>query len=832
MLRSIVSGDFGRDLRYASRLLRANPLFTTVVVLTLALGIGANTAIFSVMNAVVLRSLPVPEPDRLVNLHTSGWPDGSTQTGRGDASFPMVAFQQMRAGHAALSGLMAYVPLAIGKTAVRVGSEPEEAEANMVSGNFFSGLGVQTLCGRTLTDTDETSHAAVAVLGYGYWSRRFGANCSAVGQTIHVRDVPFTIVGVAARGFLGVDSAGGTDVWLPLQDRADLNAWGRQEGTPYSTRNWWFLMMVGRLAPGVNEQQALGRLNPVFQRAAFEAVGRQPKAGEKAPNLSFTSVQGLPGLRRAYLEPLRILLAMVGLVLLIACGNVALLLAARNATRLREFSIRMAMGGGRLQLFRQLLTESLVLVMAGAGLAWLFALAATRALSTWSGLAINMEPDRSVLLFTLAIALAVALTFGLAPLRSAAGVHVGLTLKTSSATAHTDRQRSWGRKSVIALQVALCLVLVIGAGLLVRTLRNLESVNLGMRTAGLLVFGISPQQQARTDADRIRFFESLRTRLRALPGVESVTLMSNRLASGWSNNTSAAVDGKRPDFQGSAHMRWNAVGPDYFTTLGTPLLQGRDLRDSDAASAPKVAVVNETFAKRYLANQDPIGHLVGMSTRGDAPQYTIVGVAADSKYTGVREGATAMAYFPYQQIRGVGTMHIEVRTAGSAEALLPTVQRAVREFAPDLPLLKPMTQQSQFAESFTQERLFARLAMCFGLLAVALVTTGIYGTLAYMVNRRTSEIGIRMALGARRGQVLMMVLRESGVVFGAGVLVGVPLAIVATRLLRSMLFGVASSDPLTFAAGLALIAVVALIASVLPARRAASTDPMVALRYE
>jgi predicted permease len=380
--------------------------------------------------------------------------------------------------------------------------------------------------------------------------------------------------------------------------------------------------------------------------------------------------------------------------------------------------------------------------------------------------------------------------------------------------------------------VALCLVLVIGAGLLVRTLRNLESVNLGMRTAGLLVFGISPQQQARTDADRIRFFESLRTRLRALPGVESVTLMSNRLASGWSNNTSAAVDGKRPDFQGSAHMRWNAVGPDYFTTLGTPLLQGRDLRDSDAASAPKVAVVNETFAKRYLANQDPIGHLVGMSTRGDAPQYTIVGVAADSKYTGVREGATAMAYFPYQQIRGVGTMHIEVRTAGSAEALLPTVQRAVREFAPDLPLLKPMTQQSQFAESFTQERLVARLAMCFGLLAVALVTTGIYGTLAYMVNRRTSEIGIRMALGARRGQVLMMVLRESGVVFGAGVLVGVPLAIVATRLLRSMLFGVASSDPLTFAAGLALIAVVALIASVLPARRAASTDPMVALRYE
>src|SRR5262249_5004471 len=419
MLRSIVSGDFGRDLRYAGRVLRANPLFTAVIVLTLAFGIGANTAIFSVMNAVVLRTLPVPEPDRLVNLQTSGWPDGSTQTGRGAASFPMVAFQQMRAGHGALSGLMAYVPLAIGKAAVRVGSEPEEAEANMVSGNFFTGLGVQPMCGRTLTDSDETDHATVAVLGYGYWSRRFGGNCSAVGQTIFVRGVPFTVVGVAARGFVGVDSARGTDLWVPLQDRADLNGWGRQEGTPYSSRNWWFLMMVGRLAPGANEQQALGQLNPVFQRAAFDAVGRPPKAGEKPPILSFTAVRGLPGLREAYLEPLRILLAMVGLILLIACGNVGLLLAARNTTRVREVSIRMAMGGGRLQLLRQLFAESLVLVMAGAALAWLFAIAATKALSTWSGLEIDMEPDRSVLLFTLAMALVVALTFGLAPLRSA-----------------------------------------------------------------------------------------------------------------------------------------------------------------------------------------------------------------------------------------------------------------------------------------------------------------------------------------------------------------------------------------------------------------------------
>ncbi len=824
--------DF-RQLRHALRLLRANPLFTSIIVLTLTLGIGANTAIFSVMNAVALRALPVQEAGQIVSLHTSGQPDGTSQTGRGDTSLPLAAYEQLCAHGGPLSAVMAYVPLALTKTAVRVGNEPEEASVNMVSGNFFTGLRVAApLCGRVLTTEDETSHAPVAVLAHSYWNRRFAANCAAVGQTLFVRGVPMQIVGVAARGFTGVDTAEGTDIWIPLQSRADLNAWGSQEGTVYSNPRWWFLMLVARLAPGVTPEQAQGQLNPVFQRAAIDSVGGAVKAGEKLPQLTLSTVRGLPGLRDQYLQPLRILQAMVAFVLLIACGNVGLVLSSRNAARQREFSIRMALGGGKAQLFRQLLTESLMLVGGGLAGSLLFSVVATRALAAWSGLRISLEPDTTVLLFSIAIAAFAALLFGLAPLRGAVRAPLGLTLRTSAATASTSRDRKWARKSVIALQVSLCLILVIGAALLVRTLANLESVKLGIRTAGLLVFGVSPDQTAKTDPERIRFYEGLTQRLRTLPGVESVTLMSNRIGSGWSNNSGVLVDGKRPQVQGRAGMRWNCIGPDYFRTLGTPIRNGREFRDSDGASAPKVVVINETFANRYLPNQNPIGHLVVFAGRANDPPATIVGVAADSKYTGVREANTPMAYFPYQQIQGVSTMHFEVRAAGSAEAMLPVVQRAVREFAPDLPLLEPKTQENQFAQTFNQERLFARLAMCFGLLAIVLVATGIYGTLAYAVSRRTAEIGIRMALGAQRSQVLTMILGESIGLFAVGVAAGLPLAFAGTKLLRAMLFGVEPADPLSFAAGVVLIALVVLLASLLPAQRAARTHPIAALRYE
>ena len=798
----------------------------------LALGIGANTAIFSVMNAVVLRDLPVPNPQQVLFLHTTSRPSGSGQTGHGDVEFPAHVFETLRLERGAFSDLAASVPLAFSKTPVRYGREPEEAQADMVSGNFFTGLGVGTICGRPLTMEDEKNHSQVAVLGHGYWKQRFGGSCSILGQTLHVRGVPFTIVGVAARNFNGVERNRATDIWVPLQDRIDLNAWGmRTEKSLYGMRDWWCLHIIGRLAPGVTEKEAQAKLNPVFQRAAYAYVSN-PKRGEQPPNLFFTPARGIAGLRDQYETPLRILLAMVGLVLLIACGNVAMLLAARNAARRREFSIRIAVGGGRADLFRQLLTESLLLVAGGAALGWLFATGATRALSAWSELNLSLAPDRTVLLFALAVSLLIALIFGLAPLRSAVCTPVGLSLKTASATGAVDRHRTLGRQLVIAAQVSLCFMLLIGAGLLVRSLRNLEHVQLGMRASGLLVFGISPQQLTPSQPEVTRFHAGLLERLRAVPGVVSATLMQNRIGSGWSNNTNAFVDGKNPQVDKFSHMRWNAVGSDYLRTLGTPLAAGRDFNASDSASAPRVAIVNQTFVKRYLPSENALGHQVGWASPKDFPQYTIIGVAADSKYTGVREPDTPTAYFPYQQIPEIGAMHYELRTAGDPATFLPVVERVLREFAPDVPLSQPMTQQQQFDASFSQDRLIARLSMFFGLLAVVLVATGVYGALAYAVSRRTSEVGLRMALGAQRDQVLWMILRESFIVCLAGIALGLPLAIACSRLLQSMLFGVKPGDPLTFVAALAGITFVALLASFLPALRAASINPIVALRYE
>ncbi|MGH9628501.1 MAG: FtsX-like permease family protein [Bryobacteraceae bacterium] len=424
-----------------------------------------------------------------------------------------------------------------------------------------------------------------------------------------------------------------------------------------------------------------------------------------------------------------------------------------------------------------------------------------------------------------------ALVFGLAPLRSSLRVPMSIALKTSGATAHQDRDRAWGRKAVAGLQVALCLMLLVSAGLMVCTLHNLEQIPLGMRAAGLLVFGISPQQRAQSHPETVRFYEGFLNPLREVPGVESVTLTENRIGSGWSNNTGVFVDGRNPQGDRSSPVRWNSVGPDSFT-LGTPILYGRDILESDGVNAPKVAVVNETFVKRYLAGRNPLEHNIALSSRTDAPQYRIVGVAADSKYTGVREQPAPMAYFSYKQMEHVSAMHVELRMAGDPELFLPAVQRTVRDYSPDLPLEQVRTQQQQFAMNFAQDRMVARLALFFGLLAVVLVATGLYGTMAYSVNRRTAEIGVRVALGAQRRDVLWMVLRESLLVCAAGIALGLPLAMAGSRLLRSMLYGVEPDDPVTFIVSLTGLLLVTTVSGLLPAPRAASIDPITALRTE
>jgi predicted permease len=817
-----------QDIRLAVRQLAQAPGFTIAAILTFALGIGANTAVFSVMNAVVLRLLPVSNPQELVFLHTEGMPNGASQTGFSDGSLSLTVYERLKAERQIFPVLMAYVPLDTQPTAVRYGQTPETAWADMVSGDFFSGLGVRMASGRGFTADDERQHAPIAVLNHAYWMRRFDRNPAAIGETLYIKGVPFTIVGVTAPEFTGVTPNRATDVWIPIQTRPELKPWGRSAESPdsfYSSPNWWFLMTIGRLAPGVTAAQAAAAAQPAFERAAYAHL-RARGEKERAPKLYLNEARGIQGLREDYERPLTILMAMVGLVLLIACGNVAMLLMARSAARQRELGLRTALGASRWRLLRQLGAESLLLVAIGTVLGWWFAVAATRVLAVWSTLDVTLAPDRSVLLFTIGVSVLAAIVFGLSPLRSATGAPLASLLRSSASNITGERRRRRFGHPVIAAQVAMCFVLLVGAGLLVRTIRNLSTADLGMRTTGLLVFGVTPPASVLGAEAYAEFYQSLAARLRTIGGVQGVTFMSNRIGSGWSNNDIATVDGKRPDGR-SAPLRWNSVGSHYFQVLGVPMLLGRDFTDADDAAAPPVVIVNDTFAKRYLAGQNPLGHHLRRGRR----EYTIVGVATDSHYTTVRERPWPMAYFPYRQI-GPEPMHVEVRTAGEPMALIPSIQRVVQTYGPDIPLVKPMTQEQQFGETFSNERLFSGLATFFGLMAALLVATGLYGTLTYRINRRTSEIGVRIALGAGRGQVLWMIVRESLVVAIVGIAIGVPLAIAGSRWLASTLFGLTPGDPISFGVALAAVALVTIGASLVPARRAATLDPMRALRSE
>lgn len=820
-----------RDVRFGLRSLRQSPGFSATAILTLALGIGANTAVFSVMNAVLLRSLPVSDPDRLVYLRTSNPPRG-TGTIDSNETFSYPVYDALRRQSRGLSPVMAYVPLSNSKVAVRYGAQPEEAEGDMVSGTFFSGLGVNLPRGRGFSEEDETNHAPIIVISYNWWTRRFARDPDVLGKTLYVNGVAMTIVGVAAESFEGVEGSGSTDFWIPLQNRRELNAWGNppQDGKLYvANSTWWCMRMIGRLAPGVTRAQAVAQLQPVFQAAAYVGLG-SPMEGEKPPVLSLADAKSFAGYDQQYGNPLRMLMAMVGLVLLIALANVVMLLLARNATRQREFSVRQALGAGRGELLRQLLTESLILVSAGGALAWGFAEMATRLLGQWAEIESSIAPDRTVLLFTLGVLVFAALLFSLAPLRVALGGGATLALKTSAATSNTDAGKSRTGKIIVALQMALCVVLLVGGGLLTRTLRNLENTPLGMRIEGLAVFGVKPNIPSIPQG--VAFYVSLMNKLRVLPGVASVTIMEERLGSWWSDNGDMRVDGRLPEVASGASrtVRSNVVGPDFFRTLGIPVLAGRDFADSDTASSPHVGIINEQFAKRFLPNENPLGHTIG--TDDGRYTMTIVGVVKDHKYRSIDEEPIPMAWYMYAQIPMVGPMHVEMRVHGEPLAILPSARKAVQQLDPNLPLIRPMTQREQFDTTISQHVLFARLAGFFGFLAVVLVATGLYGSLAYRVNMRTVEIGVRMAVGARRGQVVWMILKDSLLLTASGVAIGIPLAMLVGHALTSSLYGVKPLDAVSYLLAVLGVTVVALAASAAPAGRAASVDPMTALRSE
>jgi predicted permease len=820
-----------QDLRIALRQLGRAPGFTATAILTLALGIGANTAIFSALNATLLKMLPVRDPQELytVLLINGGTQPPNTQgTGYGNTSFSYPVFQALRQNTNVLTDLIAHIPLGYGKIPVRLGDTPTEKAGEEVSGNYFSGLGVPMALGRGLTEAEERDHSAVTIISYRFWQEAFARNPDALGKTLYIKGVPFTIVGVTAPSFLGVSYSGAMDFWIPLQTRPELNAWG--EPATHTARlgspKWWDIPMLARLRPGIPPHQAWRILQPTFWQAASEGIGTLD-AKRWPAHLGFDPLRGIPGAADHYRTSLEIMMALVGLVLLIACTNVALLVIARNSVRQREFAVRMAVGARASRIFRQLLTESVLLVSAGGVLGWTLAVGATRVLAAWARIDAGLSPDWHVLFFTVAVASLSALAFSLVPLRGTMRIAIEQELKSNNQSMSQSRGRVRGGNAAMALQIAMCLALLAASSLTVRSLLNYERQDLGVQAQSLLVFDVTPQNIS-SDAQAVLFYRRFLDRIHAIPGVQAASLVRSRPGLGWTSTEGFTLDGVEPHDTSGSRMEthYNDVGPGFFQTMGIPLLQGRGFTDADSADRPGVVVVNEEFVRRFLKN-GALGHRID-----DHPGSEIVGVVKNSKYARVNQDAVPMVFYALAQRGMTGELTVEVRAAGSPTALLPEMRRAARELDPNMPLQKPMTQAAQFEESYLTPRLFSRLTVGFGLLAAFLVATGLYGTLAYRVQRRRGEIGVRMAVGATRATVLGMVLRESLWIALAGFAVGLPLCFVVSRLLRTQVYGLNALDPMSFVAATGLTVLVVLGAALLPARKAASVNPTEALRAE
>jgi predicted permease len=820
-----------QDLRYALRQLRKNLGFTFIAVITLALGIGANTAVFSTLNALLLKMLPVHDPEHvytvvLVNGGTQ--PPNTNGTGNGNTSFSFPVFQALRQEKRVFSDLIAHVPLGYGKVPVRYGNTPTERQGEEVSGNYFSGLGVHIFRGVGFTAADENNHNPVVILSYSYWTEAFSRNPDVIGQTLNIKAVPFTIIGVTGPGFYGVRPAQAVDFWIPLQTRPELNAWGvpATDDALLNSTKWWALPMVARLQPGIGPQQAEQALQPIFWQAATEPLGNLDFKSWPA-HLGFERIRGIGNDAESYREPVNIMMALVGLVLLIACTNVALLISARKTARAREFSLRMAIGAHSSRIFRQLLTESLLLVAGGAGVGWLLAIAATKALAVWARIDSGFAPDQRVLFFTLVIASLATVAFGLVPLQATLRISIEQELKSSSSGVSLSRSRVRAGNLAVAMQVAMCLALLVASSLSVRSLLNYQRQDLGMRAESLLVFDLNPQGFA-TNSQALSFYDRLLQRIKAVHGVQAASLVRTRPGSGWRNSSGITVDGHdmRQDAPPYVSISENWVGPEFFQTLVIPVSLGRDMSAGDTPTSPRIAVVNESFAKHFLHN-GALGHRIG-----DLPGAEIAGVVKDSKNAQVREEELPAVYYPLTQTGMLGQITVEVRAAGDPMALLPAMRRIVQEIDPDLSLQKPMTQAAQFAETYVTPRLFARLAMGFGILAVVLVATGIYGTLAYRVQRRTNEIGVRMALGAPRASVLWMVASDSLLMLGIGSAFGLPISFFVSQFLRSQLYELSYLDSVSFTIAFFMTFSIAIAATLIPAHRAARVDPMVALHYE
>ena len=828
-----------RDLRYSLRTFQKSPLFTSVALLSLALGIGANVAIFTLVNQLILQMLPVNHPEQLVLLTARGRHYGSNN-GSNALSYPM--YQDFRDKNQVFSGMFCRY----GETfSLSFDGKTELVSGELVSGNYFPVLGVSAALGRVFTAADDLMQGGhpLAVLSYTYWKTRFAGDRAVIGKRIVVNGYPLTIIGVSQAGFDGVQPGYSPQIRVPITMQDDLPK------TPFpqlNDRRRRFVQVFGRLRAGMTLEHAKAGLQPLFHQILRMEVAMPAFA----KTTEFTRQQFLamwmdvlPGskgrseLRRQFASPLLALMAIVALVLLIACSNLANLLIARASARQKEIAVRLALGAGRRLLVGQLLVESLTLSMAGGAAGVGLAVLLDKALLGFlppnvAPLTLSSSPDASVLGFAFLLSLLTGVIFGLAPALQATRPQLASTLK-DQAGAVVGGTSAMLRKCLVVAQVALSLLLLIGAGLFIQSLRNLKDLKPGFDTANVVTFAVEPTLGGYKTDWTLEYYRRLTERVQALPGVTSMALVVMPLLADneWDNWVTVegytAKQGETVD----PYMQFCSTG--YFDTMKIPILIGRDFTSKDDAKAPKVGIVNQRFALRYFGAANPIGRHVGFGKDpGTKLDIEIVGVAGDTKYTNMRDEIPYELYIPYRQADFVDGMAAYVRTRGNPESLFSTLRQVVPEVDPAVPMYEMRTLDKQAENSLVTERLLATLSGGFGCLATLLAAMGLYGVMAYMVARRTREIGIRMALGADSGSVVWMVMREVLLLAAIGVAIGLPAAWGLTQLVQAQLFGLQARDSMTMLLATAGIAAVALLSGYLPARRATGIDPMRALHWE
>jgi predicted permease len=853
--------QLAQDVRYAFRTMRQNRAFTVLAVLSLALGIGANTAIYSFMDAILLRALPVANPETLAVLNWriaarsqrgsvihsgsgSMWRDGKTGTAAG--IFPYPAFELLRSTGAVFSSVFAYYPTR--EINVIVKSQAEVQRGEYVSGEYFGGLGVNAAAGRLIDPGDDREGSpAVAVLSYGCSQRRFGDPASALGQSIIINNVPFTVVGVAPPEFFGIDPASAPEIYIPFHTNLLLAAKnGSSEGfrKGYLDQNYYWVEMAARLKPGVTLARAQSELGPVFERWA-SSTAENDKERTTLPKLWIREgTGGLDNLRRKYSEPLYVLLAMVGLILAIACANIANLLLARATARRREMAVRLSMGAGRFRVIRQLLTESVVLASMGGTLGVLFAIWGVRFLTVLlangrENFTLHAELNWQVLAVAAGLSMLTGVLFGLMPALQATKVDVMPVLKESRGTDRRPRiqygfMRVTLSQVLVVSQIAISLLMLVAAGLFVRTLSNLESIAIGFNREHLLLFTLNAHQAGHKNPEIVSFYSDLQKRFSELPGVRAASASNSPLVGEGSWMTPAAPVGKEPISSLTTHVM-NA-GAGYFEAMQLPILAGRGFDARDRAGTPAVAVVNEAWAKVNFGDQNPIGQQIYFANPGRLKPIPmeIIGLARNTRYGDLKGDYPAIVFVPFVQgvYYPVEEVTFALRTAGDPLGYANAVRQIVREADSHVPVTKIRSQAAQVDQTINQEIIFARLCTGFAGLALVIACVGLYGTMAYTVARRTGEIGIRMALGARRGHVVRMVMGQVLVMAIAGLAIGVPVVKTLSKLVEAFLFGIQPNDPTAIWAAIATLVLAALAAGYGPAWRASHIDPMEALRHE